>query len=119
MWRDDACVLDMLIAARKIRTFTTGVTLDRFLRDELMQHGIMRLIEILGEAARHLSDDFKTNHPEIPWRQIIGMRNRMVHEYFRVIPAKVWEVVEQEIPPLIALLEPIVPPAENEPTATL
>ncbi len=46
MWRDDACVLDMLIAARKVRAFTDGVTLDRFLRDELMQHGIMRLIEI-------------------------------------------------------------------------
>jgi uncharacterized protein with HEPN domain len=78
MWRDDACVLDMLIAARKIRAFTEGVTRDRFLWDELMQHGIMRLIEILGEAARHVSDSFKANHPEIPWRQIIGMRNRMV-----------------------------------------
>ena len=114
MWRDDACVLDMLIAARKIRTFTAGVTLDRFLRDVLMQHGIMRLVEILGEAARHLSDDFKTSHPEIPWRQIIGMRNRMVHAYVRVISAKVWEVVEHEIPSLIALLEPLVPPAEND-----
>jgi uncharacterized protein with HEPN domain len=118
MWRDDACVLDMLIAARKIRTFTNGVTLDRFLLDELMQHGIMRLIEILGEAARHLSDDFKANHPEIPWRQIVGIRNRMVHEYFRVIPAKVWEVVEQEIPLLIALLEPLVPPAGNDSAPT-
>jgi len=114
MWRDDACVLDMLIAARKIHAFTDGVTLDRFLRDELMQHGIMRLIEILGEAARHVSDDFKAEHPEIPWRQIIGMRNRMVHEYFRVIPAKVWDVVEQEIPSLIALLAPLVPPASDD-----
>jgi len=114
MWRDDACVLDMLIAARKIRAFTDGVTQDRFLRDELMQHGIMRLIEILGEAARHLSEGFKANHPEIPWRQIIGMRNRMVHEYFRVIPAKVWEVVEKEIPSLIALMEPLVPPATDD-----
>ncbi len=118
MWRDDACLLDMLIAARKIRSFSEGVTLDRFLRDELLQHGIMRLIEILGEAARHVSDDFKANHPEIPWRHIIGMRNRMVHEYFRVIPAKVWEVIEQEIPSLIALLEPLVPPAADEPLAT-
>jgi uncharacterized protein with HEPN domain len=114
MWRDDACLLDMLIAARKIRAFTEGVTLDRFLRDELMQHGIMRLIEILGEAARHISEDFRANHPEVPWRQIIGMRNRMVHEYFRVIPAKVWDVVEQEIPALISLLEPLVPPAEED-----
>jgi len=118
MWRDDACLLDMLIAARKVRTFTAGVTLDHFLHDELMQHGIMRLIEILGEAARHLSDDFKVRHPEIPWRQIIGMRNRMVHEYFRVIPAKVWEVVEQEIPSLIAQLEPLVPPAGEEGSPT-
>ncbi len=45
MWRDDACLLDMLIAARKIRAFTDGVTLDLFLRDELMQHGIMCLVE--------------------------------------------------------------------------
>jgi uncharacterized protein with HEPN domain len=117
MWRDDACLLDMLIAARKIRTFSSGVTLDHFLRDELMQHGIMRLIEILGEAARHISEDFRLRHPEVPWRQIIGMRNRMVHEYFRVIPAKVWDVVEQEIPSLIVLLEPLVPPAEDEPPA--
>jgi uncharacterized protein with HEPN domain len=104
----------MLIAARKIRAFTEGVTLDRFLRDELMQHGIMRLIEILGEAARHISEDFRASHPEVPWRQIIGMRNRMVHEYFRVIPAKVWDVVEQEIPALISLLEPLVPPADED-----
>ena len=80
-----------------------------------MQHGIMRLIEILGEAARHLSDEFKGNHPEIAWRQIVGMRNRMVHEYFRVIPAKVWDVVEQEFPLLIVFLEPLVPPAGNDP----
>jgi uncharacterized protein with HEPN domain len=118
MWRDEACVLDMLIAARKIRAFTDGVTLDRFLRDELMQHGIMRLIEILGEAARHVSEDFKASHPEIPWRQLIGMRNRMVHEYFRVIPAKVWEVVEQELPSLIVRLEPIVPPGSDDRPST-
>ena len=83
MRRDDACVLDMLIAARKIRAFTDGVTLDRFRRDEIMQHGIVPLSDILGEAARHVSDDFRATHPEIPWRQFIGMRNRMVHEYFR------------------------------------
>ena len=78
MWRKNACVLDMLIAARKIRAFTDGVMLDRFRRDELMQHGIMRLSDILGEAARHVSDDFRATHPEIRWRQIIGKRNRMV-----------------------------------------
>ena len=108
MWRDDACVLDMLIAARKIRTFTDGVTLDRFLRDELMQHGIMRLIEILGEAARHLSDDFKANHPEIPWRQITGMRDRVVHDYLDVDYDLVWDVVTIHLPELIPALAQLV-----------
>jgi uncharacterized protein with HEPN domain len=109
MWRDEACLLDMLLAARKIQRFTEGVPYDRFLADELMQHGIMRLIQILGEAARKVSPKFRQAHPEIPWQGIIGMRNRMVHEYFRILPAKVWEVIRGEIPALLLLLEPLVP----------
>jgi len=89
MWRDEACLLDMLLAARKIQQFSEGVTFEGFLADELTQHGIMRLIQILGEAARKISPEFRQAHPEIPWQGIIGMRNRMVHEYFRIIPAKV------------------------------
>ncbi len=108
MWRDEACLLDMLLAARKIRRFSEDVTFERFLSDELMQHGIMRLIQIFGEAARKVSPEFRQAHPEIPWQGIIGMRNRMVHEYFRIIPAKVWEVIQREIPVLIPLLEPLV-----------
>lgn len=114
MWRDEACLLDMLLAARKIRQFSEGVAFERFLSDELMQHGIMRLFQILGEAARKVSPEYRQVHPEIPWQGIIGMRNRMVHEYFRIIPAKVWEVVQGEIPALIPLLESLVPSAEEE-----
>jgi uncharacterized protein with HEPN domain len=68
----------MLLSAQKIRRFSEGVTFDRFLADELMQHGIMRLIQILGEAARKISSEFRQAHPEIPWQGIIGMRNRMI-----------------------------------------
>jgi uncharacterized protein with HEPN domain len=114
MWRDEACLLDMLLAARKIRRFSEGVAFEKFLSDELMQHGIMRLIQILGEAARKVSPEFRQAHQEIPWQGIIGMRNRMVHEYFRIIPAKVWDVVRDEIPALIPLLEPLVPPAGDD-----
>lgn len=70
----------------------------------------MRRILISGEAARKVSPEFKENHPEIPWSLIIGMRNRLIHEYFRNYHGKVWEVVEKDIPQLIALLEPLVPP---------
>ena len=73
----------------------------------------MRRIQIIGEAARKVSPEFKEDHPEFPWSMIIGMRNRLIHEYFRIIPEKVWEVVEQDIPVLIALLEPLVPPESS------
>jgi uncharacterized protein len=81
-----------------------------FENDEVMQDAVMRRILIIGEAARKVSPEFKEDHPEFPWSMIIGMRNRLIHEYFRVITEKVWEVVEKDIPVLIALLEPLVPP---------
>ena len=72
----------------------------------------MRLIQIMGEASRKVSPGYKEEHPEIPWAGIIGMRHRLIHEYFRVIPEKVWQVIERDIPPLISLLEPLVPPEQ-------
>lgn len=110
MWRDEALLLDMLLAARKIRKYTQGVNAERFYHHEIMQDAVMRQIQIIGEAARKISPDFQATHPEIPWSVIIGMRNRLVHEYFRIIPEKVWQVVEFDIPRLIAMLEPLVPP---------
>ncbi len=102
----------MLLAARKICGFTRGVSRERFQADDLMQNAIMHLIQSIGEAARKVSPEFTQSHPEIPWQEIIGMRNRLVHEYFRIIPDKVWEVVEKDIPALIPLVEPLVPPDE-------
>jgi uncharacterized protein with HEPN domain len=110
MWRDDAYLLDMLLAARKVLKYTQGIDFAGFGENEIMQDAVMRRIQIIGEAARKVSDDFKENHPEIPWYEISGMRNRLVHEYFRVIPEKVWEAVVKDIPELIGALEPLVPP---------
>jgi len=117
MWRDDARLLDMLLAAKESSKYTEGVTLEEFDRNRLLQHAVTRLIEIVGEAARNISTEFKAAHPEIPWSGIVGMRNRLVHEYFRVAPDKVWEVVKKDIPALIALIEPLVPPEEPNPDA--
>jgi uncharacterized protein with HEPN domain len=110
MWRDDALLLDMLLASRRIQKYTQGFDFERFENDEIMQDAVMRRILIIGEAAKKVSPEFKENHPEIPWSMIISMRNRLIHEYFRIITEKVWEVVERDIPELIALLEPLVPP---------
>lgn len=110
MWRDEAYLLDMLLAAREIREHATGVTWQRFSEDRILQNALMHLVQIVGEAARKVSTEFQENHPEIPWAEVIGMRHRLVHEYFRIIPEKVWDVVQQDIAPLIEALEPLVPP---------
>jgi len=110
MWRDDAYLLDMLLAAKKVCQFTQNTTWERFQADELMQNGVMRQIQIIGEAARKVSFQYQQEHPEIVWQKIIGMRNRLVHEYFRIIPERVWDVVKKDIPELIRLIEPLVPP---------
>ena len=112
MWRDDARLLDMLLAAKELSMYTEGVTLEEFDRNRLLQHAVIRLIGIVGEAARNISAEFKTAHPEISWSGIVSMWNRLVHEYFRVASDKVWEVVKKEMPELIALIEPLVPPEE-------
>lgn len=113
MWRDDAYLLDMLLAAKKVSSFTENVNWEQFNSDELTQDAVMRQIQIIGEAARKVSEQYKQQHSEIPWEGIIGMRNRLVHEYFRIVPQRVWDVVEKDIPELIRLIEPLVPPEES------
>ena len=112
MWRDDARLLDMLLAAKESSKYIEAVTLEEFDRNRLLQPAVIRLIEIVGEAVRNISTEFKAAHPEIPWSGIVGVRNRMVHEYFRVAPDKVWEVVRKDMAALVALIEPLVPPQE-------
>jgi uncharacterized protein with HEPN domain len=114
MWRDDAYLLDMLVAARKALKFTAGTTWAQFQEDEIAQNAVMHQIQIIGEAARNVSPECRESHPQIPWKRIVGMRHRLVHEYFRIIPERVWDVVARDLRPLIACLEPLVPP-ENPP----
>jgi len=113
MWRDDAYLLDMLLAGRKALKFIAGATAETFRADEILQNAAMRQIQIIGEAARMVSAEFKQSHPEVPWTEIVGMRNRLVHEYFDIIPERVWEVLERHLPLLLTRLEPLVPP-DNE-----
>jgi uncharacterized protein with HEPN domain len=110
MWRDGAYLLDMLLAARKAQEFSHGATKTFFLSNEVLQNAVMRQIQIIGEAARNISDEFKSAHPDIPWKEIVGMRHRLVHDYFRIIPERVWQVLDRDIAPLVAQLKPLVPP---------
>jgi uncharacterized protein with HEPN domain len=115
MRRDDALILDMLTASQKIIEFINGMDFDQFERSELVQSAVVQKIQILGEATRHITDGLKAQYPEIEWSKIIGMRNKIAHEYFNILPHVVWETIQNKVKSLIPQLEKIL--AElNRPT---
>jgi uncharacterized protein with HEPN domain len=75
---------------------------------------VERALEIIGEAARHLSEGFRTGHPEIPWQNIIAQRNVVAHEYGEIKQELIWKVLTNRIPELINALEPLIPPFPSE-----
>jgi uncharacterized protein with HEPN domain len=107
MRRDDALILDMLIAAEKITRFAGSLSFEQFEQDEMAQSAVMREIQVLGEAARMIQTQTKQRYPQITWAAITGMRNRIVHEYFNIDPEILWHTTQREIPELIAHLKQI------------
>jgi uncharacterized protein with HEPN domain len=81
---------------------------DTFQRDELVQIWMIHHIQTIGEAAARLSESFRASHPEIPWRQIVTMRNILIHAYFAIDKEEVWNVVERDIPLLKELVRTIL-----------
>jgi len=99
-----------LIAARRAINHLDGVQSRTFEESELLQDAVVRALEVVGEAAAHISTEYRETHPEIPWHKMIGMRNRLIHEYFRVNYAAVWDTVRNDLPDLVKMLEELVPP---------
>jgi uncharacterized protein with HEPN domain len=102
-------LLDMLLAARQAMTFMENSTAESFRSDHLVQNAVVRVLQVLGETARRISPEFKAQHSEIPWAQIVALRHRLVHDYMNIDFAIVWDVVRQDLGPLIQQLEPLVP----------
>ncbi len=105
-----AYLLDMLLSARDAVSFTEDMSFDDFVRDRRTQLSVLKSVEIVGEAAAQVGEDVRRANPDIPWRQIVGMRNRLVHVYFDIDLPLVWDTVRHDLPDLIARLEPLVPP---------
>ena len=85
-----------------------GSTKSEFLADETLKRAFVRSLEIIGEATKKVSDDLKQAHPEIEWRAMAGMRDRLIHGYFGVDYDLVWNVVDEKVPPLLAAIQEIV-----------
>ena len=109
MWRDSATLLDILSAARSIVDFRGSSDEAAFLADLKTQSAVLHQLLIMGEAAKRLSEEFRSSHPEIPWKAIAGMRDKLIHAYQNVELKETWRVVSVEIPRLIDLITPLVP----------
>src|ERR1700690_919167 len=99
----------MLDAARKAHALTKGKGRSVLDQDETLGLAVVRLVEILGEAARGVSQDFQNSHPQIAWKEMIGARNHLIHGYYEVDYDIVWQIVTDDLPLLIVELEKVIP----------
>ena len=94
----------MIEAARRAVDFSVGLSYDDFVKDFKTQDAVIRNLEIIGEAAKNISESTRGRYPEIPWKQIAGMRDRLIHQYFGVNIDVVWNVVRKDLEGLIIQL---------------
>jgi len=111
MQKDDLVYVGhMLDTARSIAARVAGKARAEYDADENLRLALTHLIQTIGEAARRVSEGFQKSHPQIPWKNIIGMRHRVVHDYIDVDYDLVWDAVTLDVHPLLVDLEKIVPP---------
>lgn len=109
MFEDDNIrIRHILDAAREAVAFAKGRSRADLDSDRKLNLSLVRLLEIIGEAARGISQEFRDSHPDLPWKSMVGMRDRLIHGYFDINLDVVWETVTEDLPPLIAQLEKII-----------
>ena len=101
-------LLHMVEAAQAALKFVNGKQFSDLQSDQMLLFAVIRAIEILGEAANKISEDLQSTSPSIPWRAIVGMRNRLVHAYFDVDTEMVWKTLQYEIPVLLDALQALL-----------
>ncbi len=105
---DETPLHHMLDAARKVLQFTEGRSRNELETDELLALAAVRLLEIIGEAAKRVPQPIKQAHSQIPWRAIAGARDRLIHGYFDVDYEVVWAIITDDLPSLVKELEQIL-----------
>jgi len=95
---------DMIDCAEKVIVYTRGLDQAGFVASGLNYDATVRNLELIGEAASHIPDTVRSAHPQIPWRQVVATRNRLIHGYLGIDNDTLWSIVEQDTPALLALL---------------
>jgi uncharacterized protein with HEPN domain len=108
MPRDDATLVDLYRGASLALRFVRGLDREAFLGDLKAQAAVLHELTIVGEAAKRLSQGFREAHPEIAWRAMAGMRDKLIHAYDAVDLDEVWKTLRADLPELLRFLEPFV-----------
>jgi len=112
MWRDEATLLDIAQAARRIVSFVRGVDEASFAANAEKHWAVVEQLLIIDEAVTRLSNEFRSSHPEIAWAKIAGMRNRLIHGYDTIRWDLVWRTATEAVPQLLKQIEPLLPTEE-------
>lgn len=105
---------DIVENATKVETFTAGVDFDAFLADEMRAYATIRALEIIGEAVKQVPTGLREQYPDVPWRSIARMRDKLIHHYFGVNLGVVWKTVTEDISPLKKVVEQMLIAMESD-----
>jgi uncharacterized protein with HEPN domain len=89
---------DIIGAIEKVEAFSCGMTIDEFLADDKTLYATVRAIEIIGEASKHVPESVRERYPDLPWKQMSGMRDKLIHAYFGVDATVIWKTAREDIP---------------------
>lgn len=109
MDRNAAALVDIALACRDIAGFIAGLQCEEFSLSNLVQSAVLRQLEIMGEASKRLSSGFRDTHPEIPFKKMAGLRDRLIHAYDDIDVNAIWEIARVDVPEVLAKIEPHLP----------
>lgn len=105
---DSEFLADIKEAVLRINAYTGNLIYEQFLRDKKTQDAVVRNLEIVGEAAKNISEELKSKYPQVPWKDLSGVRDKLIHHYFGVNFDVVWDIVKEELPEITLQLEVIL-----------
>ena len=107
---------DIIEAMNKIEVFVEGITIDEFQKDDKTSSAVIRKFEIIGEATKNITNEIRTKYSEIPWKEMAGLRDRLIHSYFGIDYNLVWTTIKDSIPKAKTLLKKILEERKSTPS---